>query len=46
MRKEYTAPELKTVGQADQVVLGSFVTGVDILNEFLVGDSEFQPDHD
>jgi hypothetical protein len=44
MKNEYNVPELKTVGQANQVVLGSLVAGIDILDEFQIGDSEFQAD--
>jgi len=46
MRKEYNAPELKTVGQADQVVLGSLAGGIDLRDEYLIQESEFQTDQE
>jgi hypothetical protein len=44
MKNDYNAPELKTVGQANQVVLGLLFGGNDIANEFKTQDSDFQAD--
>jgi hypothetical protein len=44
MKNDYNAPELKTVGQANQVVLGTLAIGNDISNEYRSGDSEFLAD--
>ena len=46
MKNQYTVPELKAIGQADQVVLGSFSIGDDIRGEFQLMDAEFQADQE
>ncbi len=44
MKNEYHAPELETVGPANQVVLGTLLGGHDIADEFLPQGAEFQAD--
>jgi hypothetical protein len=44
MRKEYSAPKVMLVGDAERVVLGSLATGNDILDEILIPNSEFEMD--
>jgi hypothetical protein len=44
MHDRYVAPELKLVGEADEVVLGMAGVGGDLLGEQIVGDLEFLPD--
>jgi hypothetical protein len=43
-KKEYNAPEAKIAGKANEVVLGWPGGGIDVMNEFLVGNSEFSSD--
>jgi len=46
MRKEepYVIPELKLVGNADDVVLGSMFSGFDYLGEYMPPGKEFDVD--
>lgn len=44
MDEQYTAPELKLVGEAKDVVFGNGFLGVDFWNEVLSTDFEFQMD--
>jgi hypothetical protein len=44
MQDRYVAPELKLVGEADEVVLGMPGPGDDVLGEQIVGDLEFLAD--
>jgi hypothetical protein len=44
MQEQYTAPQLKLVGNAHEVILGSMFVGVDFLSEILVSDMEFAED--
>jgi hypothetical protein len=44
MLDRYVAPELKLVGEADEVVLGIAGLGEDALGEQIVGDLEFLAD--
>lgn len=44
MNDQYTAPDLKLVGDAHDVVLGSLGFGNDIFGEFLVYGMEFADD--
>jgi len=46
METQYTAPELKLVGSAEAVVFGSLATGVDLGDQFLSSDSEFEADQE
>ena len=46
MQEQYTSPELKLVGKADEVVFGSLVAGTDIGDQYLAHDSEFQADQE
>ena len=43
MQKTFKAPELKLVGQASEVVMGSFTGGVDLPNQ---GASDFEFEQD
>jgi hypothetical protein len=43
-REQYTAPELKVVGNAEEVILGSGGVGNDIRGEILVAELEFEAD--
>jgi len=43
MQKKYEAPEVKLVGQADEVVMGSTVGGNDFPLQF-ASDFEFEQD--
>jgi hypothetical protein len=43
MQEEYEAPELTLIGQADEVVMGSFFTGDD-LPCIAASDFEFEQD--
>lgn len=44
MQDLYVAPELKLVGEADEVVLGIPGAGADVFGELIVGDLEFLAD--
>jgi hypothetical protein len=44
MQNRYVAPELKLVGEADEVVLGMLGVGDDYLGQQVVGDLEFLAD--
>jgi len=44
MQDRYVAPELRLVGEADEVVLGIAGVGADALGELIVGDMEFLAD--
>ena len=44
MHEQYNAPELKLVGEAHDVVLGSLGVGGDIRGEVLVQEMEFVTD--
>jgi hypothetical protein len=44
MQRQYKTPEIKLVGTADAVVLGSLATGNDHRDEFLAWHSEFEAD--
>ena len=44
MQEQYIAPELKLVGETDEVVLGLNAIGIDIRDEFMVQDMEFETD--
>lgn len=44
MTKQYTAPDLKLVGDAQNVVLGSLGIGVDLRGEFQGFSMEFATD--
>ena len=44
MNEQYTAPDLKLVGEAKDVVFGNGFIGVDIWDEFMITDFEFQLD--
>jgi hypothetical protein len=46
MQKQYETPELKLVGKADEVVLGSLIVGSDIRDEYVVAESEFLADQE
>jgi hypothetical protein len=43
-KKVYNAPDVKTAGEAQEVVLGLPGGGIDIVNEFQLGNSEFSDD--
>lgn len=44
MQEQYTAPQLKLVGNASEVILGTLHVGDDIVNQILVPDMEFAED--
>ena len=44
MQEQYIAPEIKLVGQTDQVVLGLGAAGPDVWGEIWIQDMEFLPD--
>jgi hypothetical protein len=44
MQEQYTAPQLKLVGNAHEVILGSLFVGDDFLSQILVTDMEFAED--
>jgi len=44
MQKQYVAPELKLVGETDEVVLGSMRVGFDFDSERSPGRMEFETD--
>lgn len=44
MHEQYTAPQLKLVGNAHEVILGTIYVGDDFLSEILVTDMEFAED--
>jgi hypothetical protein len=44
MQKPYVAPELKLVGETNEVVLGSMQVGHDLSGEMLPHGKEFEPD--
>ncbi len=44
MQEKYTAPELKLVGPAEEVILGSTGVGNDIAGQIQIPDLEFQED--
>jgi hypothetical protein len=44
MQEQYTAPQLKLVGNANEVILGTMNAGVDFLDQILVMDMEFAED--
>lgn len=44
MQEQYTAPQLKLVGNASEVILGVIHVGDDFLSEILVTDMEFAED--
>ena len=46
MQEQYMMPELRIVGKANEVVLGSLGVGGDIRDELLIPDSEFQTDQE
>ena len=46
MQRQYEAPELKTVGEAEDVVLGGGGAGPDIFGEDMWDDIEFAADPD
>ena len=43
MQKQYEAPELTLIGQAEEVILGSTGNGSDN-NGWTAGDFDFEPD--
>ena len=44
MNEQYIAPELKLVGQTDEVVLGLGGVGPDVWGEEYIPEMEFLPD--
>ena len=44
MQENYAAPELKLVGETNEVVLGSTRVGLDFYGEQLPGGKEFETD--
>ena len=44
MQEQYTAPQLKLVGNANEVILGSINVGDDFLSQILLPDMEFADD--
>ena len=44
MQEQYTAPQLKLVGNASEVILGSLSVGDDFLSQILILDMEFAED--
>ena len=44
MQDQYTAPELKLVGDTDDVVLGLPGMGPDFLGNYIIGENEFLED--
>ena len=46
MQKPYVAPELKTAGEAEEVVLGGGGAGPDFFGEDAFADMEFEADLD
>lgn len=44
MQEQYIAPELRLVGQTDEVVLGLGGVGSDAWGEISIPDMEFLPD--
>jgi hypothetical protein len=44
MQEQYTAPQLKLVGNANEVILGSLAGGDDFLSQILLPEMEFAED--
>lgn len=44
MQEQYTAPQLKLVGNASEVILGSLAVGDDLLSQILIPEMEFAED--
>jgi len=44
MLREYAAPEVKLVGQADEVILGAMTVGLDYFSQHLDHRMEFAED--
>ena len=44
MQDRYVVPELRLVGEADEIVLGASAFGDDFLSQQIIGDLEFGGD--
>ena len=44
MQDRYVVPELRLVGEADEIVLGNVAPGEDFLGQQIIGDLEFGGD--
>jgi hypothetical protein len=44
MQEQYVAPELKLVGETNEVVLGAMRIGGDLYSELMSDDMEFETD--